>query len=212
MILNRTGSVSTAVSSWVEGVKSMVTAMIILVLAWALSTVITELKTAEYISFLLSGTLPVWSLPALVFVTASVASFATGTSWGTMALLFPTALPLAITMAQNASINLETFIFSVTGAILTGAIFGDHCSPISDTTIMSSMSCRVSHIEHVRTQLPYAFAIGLVSLFFGYLPAGFSVNPFILIIVQLAVIVLVFRYFGKKANNGDKGGLNVDRL
>ena len=212
MILNRTGPVSTAVSSWVEGVKSMVTAMIILVLAWALSAVVTELKTAEYISFLLSGTLPVWSLPALVFVTASVASFATGTSWGTMALLFPTALPLAVTMAQNASINLETFIFSVTGAILTGAIFGDHCSPISDTTIMSSMSCRVSHIEHVRTQLPYAFAIGLVSLFFGYLPAGFSVNPFILIIVQLAVIVLVFRYFGKKANNGDKGGLNVDRL
>ena len=198
MIFGGTGTVSTAVSAWIEGVKSMVTAMIILVLAWGLSTVITELKTAEHISFVLSDTLPLWSLPSIVFITASIASFATGTSWGTMALLFPTAVPLAVTMAGSAPAQMETFVFTVTGAILTGAIFGDHCSPISDTTIMSSMSCKVSHIEHVRTQLPYALVIGAVSLFLGYIPSGFFINPFILIAMQLAATFFIFRYLGKK--------------
>lgn len=199
MLFSKTGTVSTAVSAWIEGVKSMVTAMIILVLAWALSTVITELGTAEHISFLLSDKLPMWSLPAIVFVTAAVTSFATGTSWGTMALLFPTAVPLTISMAQTSSAPIETFIFTVTGAILTGAIFGDHCSPISDTTIMASMSCRVSHIEHVRTQLPYALVIGAVALFFGYIPSGFFMNPYLLLLLQLAITILIFRYLGKKS-------------
>jgi Na+/H+ antiporter NhaC len=115
-----------------------------------------------------------------------------------MALLFPTAVPLAVTMAQSVPAQTETFVFTVTGAILTGAIFGDHCSPISDTTIMASMSCKVSHIEHVRTQLPYALVIGAVSLFLGYIPSGFFVNPFILIATQLVVTFFIFRYLGKK--------------
>jgi Na+/H+ antiporter NhaC len=196
MLAGKTGTVSDAVAAWIEGVKSMVNAVIILVLAWALSSVIADLKTAEHIAALLSGSLPLWSLPAIVFVTASITSFATGTSWGTMALLFPTALPLAVMMASGE----PEIVFSVTGAILTGAIFGDHCSPISDTTIMASMSCRVSHIEHVRTQLPYALLIGLVSLLFGYLPSGFNVNPFVLMALQLAVIIVIFRYLGKSVN------------
>jgi len=201
MILSGTGNLTDSVSAWIEGVKSMVTAMIILVLAWALSTVVTELKTAEYIMFLLSDTLPYWILPGLVFLTASVTSFATGTSWGTMALLFPTALPLAVPLAVSSGISPEqvhTYIYCVTGAILTGAIFGDHCSPISDTTIMASMSCRVSHIEHVRTHMPYALTIGAISFFIGYLPAGFMINPFFLLIPQLIAVYLVFRYIGKK--------------
>ncbi len=202
MIVSGTGNLTEVVSAWIEGVKSMVTAMIILVLAWALSSVVTELKTAEYILFLLSGTLPYWILPGLVFLTASVTSFATGTSWGTMALLFPTALPLAVPLAVSGGIppeQIHSYIYCVTGAILTGAIFGDHCSPISDTTIMASMSCRVSHIEHVRTQMPYALTIGAISFFAGYLPAGFMINPFLLLIPQLIAAYLIFRYFGKKA-------------
>jgi Na+/H+ antiporter NhaC len=200
MMISRTGSLTQIVSAWIEGVKSMVTAMIILVLAWALSSVVTELKTAEYILFLISDTLPYWILPGLVFLTASVTSFATGTSWGTMALLFPTALPLAVPLAVSSGIPPEQYIYCVTGAILTGAIFGDHCSPISDTTIMASMSCRVSHIEHVRTQMPYALTIGAISFFIGYLPAGFMINPFLLLIPQLIVVYLVFRYVGRKAD------------
>ncbi|HNW81675.1 MAG TPA: Na+/H+ antiporter NhaC family protein [bacterium] len=198
MIVSKNGTVTDAVNAWTEGVKSMITAMVILVLAWGLSAVITELKTAENLSFFLSGTIPLWSFPAIVFVTASIASFATGTSWGTMALLFPTALPLALTLAQNGAVPIDSFVFIVTGAILTGSIFGDHCSPISDTTIMSSMSCNVSHIEHVRTQMPYAVTIGAVALFLGYLPAGFFINPLLLIVIQFAVVFLIFRYLGRK--------------
>lgn len=198
MVFSGTGTVTDAVSSWVEGIKSMITAMIILVLAWGLGGVITELKTAENLAFFLSGTLPLWGFPAIVFVTAGIASFATGTSWGTMALLFPTALPLALAMTQSGGADPASYIFIVTGAILTGAIFGDHCSPISDTTIMSSMSSGVSHIEHVRTQMPYALVIGSVALVFGYLPAGFFIDPYVLIAVQLIIVFVVFRYFGKK--------------
>jgi len=113
-----------------------------------------------------------------------------------MALLFPTALPLAVMMASGET----EIVFSVTGAILTGAIFGDHCSPISDTTIMASMSCKVNHIDHVRTQLPYALLIGSVSLVLGYLPSGFHINPFVLMALQLAVIIVIFRYLGKSIN------------
>ncbi|HRZ79581.1 MAG TPA: Na+/H+ antiporter NhaC family protein, partial [bacterium] len=117
---------------------------------------------------------------------------------GTMALLFPTALPLALAMTQSGGADPLSYIFIVTGAILTGAIFGDHCSPISDTTIMSSMSSGVSHIEHVRTQVPYALVIGSVALVFGYFPAGFFIDPYFLIAVQLIIVFVVFRYFGKK--------------
>ena len=156
------------------------------------------MKTAENLAFFLSDKLPLWGFPAIVYITACIASFATGTSWGTMALLFPTALPLAIAMTQGGGADPASFVFIVTGAILTGAIFGDHCSPISDTTIMSSMSSGVSHIEHVRTQMPYALVIGSVALVFGYFPAGFFIDPYFLIAVQLIIVFVVFRYFGKK--------------
>ena len=198
MIISGTGNISSAVSAWLAGMRSMVTAIVILVLAWGLSAVVNELKTAEFLAVVLSDTIPVWLFPSIVFITASAVSFATGTSWGTMALLFPTALPLAITMIGATAGLSETFIFSITGAILTGAIFGDHCSPVSDTTIMASMSCRVNHIDHVRTQMPYALTFGIISILFGYLPAGFFVNPFLLIIPQIAAAFLIFRYFGKK--------------
>jgi len=200
MIISGTGNISSAVSAWLAGVRSMVTAVVILVLAWGLSAVVAELKTAEFLAIVLSDTIPIWLFPTIVFVTASVVSFATGTSWGTMALLFPTALPLAITMIGTTSGVSETFVFSITGAILTGAIFGDHCSPVSDTTIMASMSCKVNHIDHVRTQMPYALTFGIISILFGYLPAGFFVNPFLLMIPQIAIAFLIFRYFGKKVN------------
>ena len=198
MIISGTGNISSAVSAWIAGMRSMVTAIVILVLAWGLSAVVNELKTAEFLAVVLSDTIPIWLFPSIVFITASAVSFATGTSWGTMALLFPTALPLAITMIGTTPGLSETFIFSITGAILTGAIFGDHCSPVSDTTIMASMSCKVKHIDHVRTQMPYALTFGIISIVFGYLPAGFFVNPFLLMIPQIAIAFLIFRYFGKK--------------
>lgn len=200
MIISGTGNISLAVSAWIAGMRSMVTAIVILVLAWGLSAVVGELKTAEFLAVVLSDTIPVWLFPTIVFITASAVSFATGTSWGTMALLFPTALPLAVSMSGSAA-DAQTFVFSVTGAILTGAIFGDHCSPVSDTTIMASMSCKVNHIDHVRTQMPYALTFGIISILLGYLPAGFFINPFLLIIPQIAAAFLIFRYFGKKVSS-----------
>ncbi len=194
-------SLEETMGAWIEGVKSMVTAIIILSLAWGLSSVTKELKTAQYISSVFSSSLHIGFLPVLVFIVASITSFATGTSWGAMAILFPTALPLAhaIGTAQGLPAEIVTeIIYAVIGSILTGAIFGDHCSPISDTTIMSSMSSGVNHMDHVRTQLPYALVFGVISTLMGYLPIGFGLNPFLSMLLQLAAAVTVIRYLGKK--------------
>ncbi|MGL5311759.1 MAG: Na+/H+ antiporter NhaC family protein, partial [Peptostreptococcaceae bacterium] len=127
-------TVSEAIEVWVDGMKGLIITGVILILAWSLSSVIKELGTAKYIIRLLSGTLPAFLLPSLIFILGSVISFSTGTAYGTMGILMPLAVPLA------HSINPEmSFIIVSTSAVLTGAIFGDHCSPISDTTILSSM-------------------------------------------------------------------------
>ncbi|MFO7735779.1 MAG: Na+/H+ antiporter NhaC family protein [bacterium] len=188
-------------SAWIKGVKSMMTAMLILAMAWGLSIVTEELGTAAWISEILSDKLPVFILPALVFLIAGVTSFATGSSWGSMAILFPTAIPTmqAMGTAQGTEIEIMAVItYATVGSILTGSILGDHCSPISDTTIMASMACRINHIEHVRTQLPYAAVLGIISLFAGYIPAGFGANPYMLIIIQVIIAILILYFIGKK--------------
>jgi Na+/H+ antiporter NhaC len=106
-------------------------------------------------------------LPAAVFLVAAAVSFATGTSWGTMAILTPLAVPLVVVNPAATS----SLVAATVSAILGGAVFGDHCSPISDTTIMSSMASSCDHVDHVRTQLPYALFGAAVALAVGYFPA-----------------------------------------
>ena len=140
-------------------------------------------------------------LPAATFLLAAVIAFSTGTSWGTMSILFPIALPLAITMTGDAGpITLAT-----TSAILAGACFGDHASPISDTTILSALGAEVDLITHVRTQLPYALTTGAIALFLGYLPAGYGVSPWLLLPVGALAAWAVMRTLGKKSLGSQVG-------
>jgi Na+/H+ antiporter NhaC len=187
-------------SSWVNGIRSMLMAIIILILAWCIGKICTELHTADYLVHSLTGILSPRILPLIVFLLAMGISFATGTSWGTMSILIPIVIPLAFGTAKAAGLEgaaFERTLLSSIAAILSGAVFGDHCSPISDTTIMSSMSSSADHIDHVRTQLPYALTVGAVSLLVGYLPTAFDVHPFVSIAVSLALLFAVLRTFGK---------------
>lgn len=196
-------SVTKAMEAWLAGVKSMILAMIILTLAWSIGAVTKEMHTAEYLTSLLKDSLnPAW-LPTLTFLLAAATSFATGTSWGTMAILMPLVLPLAWTISISygmpAPAAHEIFLATVS-SVLAGSIFGDHCSPISDTTVMSSMASACDHIDHVRTQLPYAMLIGFVCVVACLIPSGFGVSPAISLVAGAALLMLITKLIGKRVN------------
>jgi Na+/H+ antiporter NhaC len=191
-----------ALDAWVRGIRSMVLAAIILTSAWAIGSICQELYTADYMIYLTRQFLTPHWLPFITFLTAAVVSFATGTSWGTMAILMPIAIPLAYkfplaTPGIDPS-HATNLMLSTTAAVLAGATFGDHCSPISDTTIMSSMASGADHIDHVRTQLPYAVVVAIIAGLFGYLPVGFDISDWWVLLVGFLVIFLVVRFVGKK--------------
>jgi len=182
------------IAVWISGVKALSFTAVVLILAWSLSGVIKELGTAKWLSGLLSGALPPALLPALIFLLGSVISFASGTSYGTMGILMPLAIPLAHALGKG-NIGLTTM---AAGAVLTGAIFGDHCSPISDTTILSSTAAASDHMDHTRTQLPYALTAAITALFLGYIPAGLGVDPLLLLPLSSIVLLGGLRLFGKR--------------
>ncbi len=187
-------------TAWLGGVKAMVLAMIILVLAWAIGQISADLHTADYVIQMTRGLFSPRLLPAITFTIAAFISFATGTSWATMAILTPIVIPIAYKMTAAAQFSPDlahTIMLGTIGAVLSGSIFGDHCSPISDTTIMSSMASASDHIDHVRTQLPYALTAAGIALVFGYLPAGWDVHPLITIPMGIVVIVLLLLTVGK---------------
>ncbi len=191
-----------AILSWVSGVKAMVLAGIILTLAWSIGNICTDLQTAEYVISQTQTILSPHLLPLLTFIIAGIIAFATGTSWGTMAILSPIVIPLAYQLPlHHASIApavaYEIFLSSI-AAILAGATFGDHCSPISDTTIMSSMASGSDHIDHVRTQLPYALMAAAVSILFGYVPVGFGLSDGLVLGTGFVALFLFIRFAGKK--------------
>ncbi|OHB54418.1 MAG: hypothetical protein A2173_06710 [Planctomycetes bacterium RBG_13_44_8b] len=150
-------------------VKTSYLPFFILILAWSLKNCCDQLGTGQFLTSILADNISPLIFPALVFVVASITSFATGTSWGTMAILIPTAIPVAFALDGN-SYGITTVISL--GAVLDGAIFGDHCSPISDTTILSSIASRCELIQHVRTQLPYSLFVAVLALICGYLPTA----------------------------------------
>ncbi len=184
----------------VNGIKSMVPAMIILVLAWCIGKVCAEIRTADYLVYHLSGIISPRFLPMLVFLLAVGISFSTGTSWGTMSILTPIVIPLVYgTFADAAGEGaaLDRVLYSSIAAILAGAVFGDHCSPISDTTIMSSMASGADHVDHVRTQLPYALTVGGVSIIFGYLLLAIGVPAAFSLAIGTGFLLAFVRFAGK---------------
>lgn len=193
-VLKKIFTVSEAIEVWIEGMKGLLITGVILILAWSLSSVIKELGTAKYLVGILSGTVPAFILPSLIFILGSIIAFATGTAYGTMGILMPLAIPLAYTIS-GGDMNL---VIVSTSAVLTGAIFGDHCSPISDTTILSSTGAGCDHIEHVRTQIWYSIFVGVIAILFGYIPAGLGLSPFISIPLAIIAMIIFMLTFGKK--------------
>jgi Na+/H+ antiporter NhaC len=178
----------------------MLIAMIILVLAWSLSDVTSVLHTADYLVSILGDWLAPGLVPALVFILSAATAFATGSSWGTMGILMPLVIPLtwAVLQANNMTgPEYYPIIYSTVACVLGGSVWGDHCSPISDTTILSSMASGSDHIDHVRTQLPYALLVGGVGLLFGTIPTGFGLPWWLGLIIGAAVLVAAHRFLAK---------------
>ena len=176
-----------------SGVRTMVGPIFILLAAWIMSSVIGELGTAALISRLATETSTLALMPSLTFLTGAAISFATGTSWGTMGLLFPLAVPAAATMGAE-----DPFLAIIVAAVFSGAVFGDHCSPFSDTTIVTSISCGVEPHDHVRTQIPYALITAAVAVGFGFLPAGWGFPGLISLILGAALLLVIPRMLSRK--------------
>jgi len=195
-------SVHETVDAWYGGLRATLFGMIILVLAWSLSDLTATLNTASYLVTLLAGSLPVALIPAIVFILAAITAFTTGTSWGTMAILMPLIIPLSwavMTVNGIADPSGMHILYSSVACCLAGAVWGDHCSPISDTTVLSSVASGCDHIEHVRTQLPYALLVGVVGLVVGTVPAGYGLSPWISIVVGIVILAGILKTIGRKA-------------
>ncbi|MCR5645924.1 MAG: hypothetical protein K6F96_06000 [Bacteroidales bacterium] len=186
----------------VEGFKSMFNAVVILTMAWSIALVTKDMHTAEFVSQLLVQ----WSLspalvPVITFVLAALIGFSTGTSWGTMAILYPLILPASWLLCQDQGFSVEQTLpifYNVVASVLAGAVMGDHCSPISDTTIMSSLSSQCDHLSHVGTQMPYALTVGGVALLVGVLPTALGLPSWVAFLIAFAMLGLIVRFAGKK--------------
>lgn len=167
---------------WI-GAKSMFGAIIILFFAWSIGSVIGDMKTGAYLSSQVQGNIGLHWLPVILFILSGLMAFSTGTSWGTFGIM----LPIAGDMAGATDLALMLPMLS---AVLAGAVFGDHCSPISDTTILSSTGARCKHIDHVATQLPYALSMALVSII-GFVTIGFTSSLLMALVASSVVFIAV---------------------
>jgi Na+/H+ antiporter NhaC len=192
-------TISEGVSAWLAGMRAMMLAVVILVMAWSLGSVTNTLGTANYLSGALSDALPPALLPTMVFIVAALMAFATGTSWATMAILLPLVVPLAIVMIGGfgEAAPDRAVVFGSIGSVLAGAIMGDHCSPISDTTVLSSTASSCDHVDHVRTQLPYAILAGGIAIVLGNLPTAFGVPVWVSLALGMGALILIVRILGR---------------
>jgi Na+/H+ antiporter NhaC len=191
------------VDAWYGGARATLFGMIVLILAWSMSAVTSDLNAKGYLISILGDSLPAALVPAVVFVLAAITAFSTGTSWGTMGILLPLVLPLTwavMTVSGVTDASGMHIMYSAIACVLAGAVWGDHCSPISDTTVLSSIASGCDHIEHVRTQLPYALLVGFVAIGIGTIPAGYGVPPWVSLIVGAAILLTVLRFFGRRAD------------
>jgi len=183
---------------YLEGMKEMFLPVLILVFAFTLGSVIKELKTAVWLVGAMQGSFPAAALPATVFLLAAIMSFSVGTSWGTMGILMPLCIPIAGALTGlEADGTPGAIVISTIGAVLAGAVFGDHCSPISDTTIVSAFASGCDVIEHVRTQIPYALLAAGIAVALGYGVTGAGVNPFVALILGGIACWAAIRFWAK---------------
>lgn len=188
------------VEAWLAGGRFMLTGLVLLVMAWAVADVAGVLQTAPYLITILGESLSPYTLPTIVFLLAGATAFASGSSWGVMAILMPLVIPLCWAVLQaNGIADAEHMhiLYSCIACVLTGAVWADHCSPISDTTVLSSLATGCDHMDHVRTQIPYAVLGGTTAVLLGVLPAGFGLPWFILLPCGIVTLIVVHRFLGK---------------
>ena len=181
-----------------EGFQAMVPAILILTFAWTLKAMTDSLGAKEFVAGLVKGVSGGWLsiLPAVIFLVAVFLAFATGTSWGTFGILIP------IVVNTFSGTNHTMMIISIS-ACMAGAVCGDHCSPISDTTIMASAGAQCNHMNHVSTQLPYVIVVAVISCV-TYVIAGFVQNPVVPLIIGLVILIGAFtgiKYINKGKSN-----------
>ena len=191
-----------AVAAATEGFKTMVDAVVILLLAWALAALTEQMHTADYLAGLAGDSVAPWAVPVITFVLSAAVAFSTGSAWGTMAIVYPLMLPLSWELSLASGLPPEAALplfFNVTSCVLAGAVLGDHCSPISDTTILSSLATGCHHMDHVRTQLPYALTAGAAAAAFIVLSA-FGLPWYLGFPTGFALLFAAVRFFGKKVD------------
>ncbi|KUK86368.1 MAG: Na+/H+ antiporter NhaC [candidate division TA06 bacterium 34_109] len=181
-LAQKIASVAEIMDSFLNGARMMVYATLILISAWAIKGVCDELGTAPFIVNALAGVLSPLILPILTFIISAFIAICTGTSWGTMGIVVPIVIPLGVSVGVSLPL--------VISSVLTGAVMGDHCSPISDTTVMSSTFAGSDHIDHVRTQFPYALTAALIAVI-CYLLAGFGIPVIIVLVIGIVLLYLM---------------------
>ena len=184
------GTLADMMDAFIDGARMMVLANLILISAWSIGSVCSDIGTAAYVVKSVEGIISPFLLPVVIFLVCNVISFSTGTSWGTMAIAMPIAIPLAIALDVNLPLAIS--------AVLTGSVMGDHCSPLSDTTIMSSMFSGSDHIDHVKTQIPYALTAAGVAVL-GYLVAGTGMSVGLVIILGILLLEVLLYAFSSMA-------------
>eukprot|EP00913_Durusdinium_trenchii_P008883 g8349.t1 len=207
-VIGRSLTLQEAVDAWSAGAKSMFFPLVILVLAWSVATLCDSdhLNTASFLVELAGGRVSAAWVPALAFVLSAVVAFATGSSFTTMGLLMPLFINMTYYLLVNENDVSPTsqLMLATIGAVLAGAIFGDHCSPISDTTVLSSAATNCDHLDHVATQMPYAVTVALVALVFGYVPVGFGFSPILMMPLGLITMFCIVQFLGKPVEEYSK--------
>ena len=187
------GTLADMMDAFIDGAKMMLLANLILLSAWSIGSVCGEMGTAPYVVDAVKGVISPLLLPMVIFLICNLISFATGTSWGTMAIAMPIAVPLSLSLGVPLPLGIS--------AVLTGSVMGDHCSPISDTTIMSSMFSGSDHIDHVKTQIPYAFTASGVAIL-AYIAAGTGMSVALVLplgIVLVGILLYLFSAISAKS-------------
>ncbi len=180
---------------FMEGVIHLFQPILILVSAWIFSSTLKQLDTVSVIAGILEGNFPLWLFPMAVFVIGAIISFTTGTSWGTMGVLMPLSLPVAIHLSGDME---SIVVLGTIAAVFSGAVFGDHCSPLSDTTIVSSIACEVEPVDHVKTQLPYALVAAATATLLGFLPVGLGLSPWIALPTGALLLIAMPSFLGTR--------------
>lgn len=187
-----------------NGMHSMFDGLIILVMAWALSALTKNLHTADYLVSVFDNSINPFWLPVIIFILAGLTSFSTGSSWGTMGILMPLVVPLTWELGKSTGLPFDVtheLIYGSVASVLAGSVWGDHCSPISDTTILSSIASQCDHIEHVKTQLPYAMIVGVIAIISLIFSSVLNFPFWINYIIFIPLIIIFIYIYGNRAHD-----------